>query len=209
MTAWKCGTGKGICGSDAAVGADSGPEFGALGREGGVDSEWILVVELLHRTAFGQLGVDVDPALLLPGHDLRDHLADGALATSAPGTSACTSPGLRAARRQWPCRLNSRLSSTAFQAPTSISVTEASTEEMLERTSAVVERLYSRFTRGLGLDNLPVLRWRRRRLRTAEAASEVATGNDAWCTTDSDWCGAVGVTCAIELSPWRFSWCDH
>jgi hypothetical protein len=32
-------------------------------------------------------------------------------------------------------------------------VIEASAEEMLERTSAVVERLYSRFTRGLGLDN--------------------------------------------------------
>jgi hypothetical protein len=62
MTAWKSETSKGICGSDAAVGADSGPEFGELGREGGVDGEWIPGVELLHRTAFGQLGVDVDPA---------------------------------------------------------------------------------------------------------------------------------------------------
>lgn len=46
-----------------------------------------------------------------------------------------------------------RLSSTVFQTPTYTSLTDASTEEMLERTSAVVERLYARFTRGLGLDN--------------------------------------------------------
>jgi hypothetical protein len=77
MTAWKCETGKGICGSDAAVGADSGPEFGELGREGGVDGEWIPGVELLHRTAFGQLGVDVDPELLQSCDDFLDHFVDG------------------------------------------------------------------------------------------------------------------------------------
>ncbi|WP_158641337.1 hypothetical protein [Amycolatopsis eburnea] len=32
-------------------------------------------------------------------------------------------------------------------------MTEARTEEMLERASAVVERLCIRFTRGLGLDS--------------------------------------------------------
>ncbi|MGA6168612.1 helix-turn-helix domain-containing protein [Amycolatopsis magusensis] len=41
-----------------------------------------------------------------------------------------------------------------FQTPTYTSVTESNTEEMLENAPAVVERLYSRFARGLGLDTI-------------------------------------------------------
>jgi hypothetical protein len=39
-----------------------------------------------------------------------------------------------------------------YQEPTYTSVTEAGTDEMLDDTPAVVERLYRRFARGLGLD---------------------------------------------------------
>jgi len=47
-----------------------------------------------------------------------------------------------------------RSSDSPFQTSAYTSVTESSTEEMLEKTPAVVERLYSRFTRGLGLDTV-------------------------------------------------------
>ncbi|WP_410646550.1 helix-turn-helix domain-containing protein [Amycolatopsis sp. cmx-4-54] len=47
-----------------------------------------------------------------------------------------------------------RSSDSPFQTSAYTSVTESSTEEMLVKAPAVVERLYSRFTRGLGLDTV-------------------------------------------------------